>query len=204
MLEHLFATLTWETEDEMSPDKDACSVGALDGLDAGLITVPPLDTLKAAVARALYTVLHEEEGALRELLEVVEEGLGHAVRARADDEPDDVFMTECLLVLRDAVLHLPVGIGVGLEVSEVLHLGVLPAEEGDAFVDLLGDALELRRVVRAEALIVAVGTASLAHRSVTGGAGEACSERDLLHLLSREMALEEGGEVYVGEGRACG
>ena len=72
MLEHLFATLTWETEDEVSPDKDACSVGALNGLDAGLIAVPPLDTLKAAVARALYTVLHEEEGALGELLEVVE------------------------------------------------------------------------------------------------------------------------------------
>ena len=72
MLDHLFATLTWETEDEMSPDKDACGVGALDGLDAGLIAVPPLDALKTAVARALYTVLHEEEGALRELLEVVE------------------------------------------------------------------------------------------------------------------------------------
>ena len=46
MLEHLFATLTWEAEDEMSPDEDACSVGTLDGLDAGLIAVPPLDTLK--------------------------------------------------------------------------------------------------------------------------------------------------------------
>ena len=72
MLEHLFATLTWEAEDEVSSDKDACGVGTLDGLDAGLIAVPPLDTLKAAVARALYTVLHEEEGALGELLEVVE------------------------------------------------------------------------------------------------------------------------------------
>ena len=72
MLEHLFATLTWETEDKMSSDEDACSVGTLDGLDTGLIAVPPLDTLKTAVARALYTVLHEEEGALRELLEVVE------------------------------------------------------------------------------------------------------------------------------------
>ena len=48
----------------MSSDEDACGVGALDSLDAGLIAVPPLDTLKAAVARALYTVLHEEEGAL--------------------------------------------------------------------------------------------------------------------------------------------
>ena len=113
-------------------------------------------------------------------------------------------MTECLFVLCDAVLHLPVSIGVGLEVSEVLHLGVLPSEEGDTLVDLLGDALELRRVVWAEALIVAVGTASLAHRSVTGRAGEARRERDLLHLLPREMALEEGGEVYIGEGGAYG
>ena len=72
MLEHLFATLTWETENEMSPDEDACGVGALNRLDAGLIAMPPLDTLKATVARTLYTVLHEEEGALRELLEVVE------------------------------------------------------------------------------------------------------------------------------------
>ena len=111
---------------------------------------------------------------------------------------------ECLLVLRDAVFHFPVGIGVGLEVSEVLHLRVLPAEEGDAFVDLLGDALELRRVVWAEALVVAVGTASLAHRPIAGRAGEARRECDLLHLLPREMALEEGGEVYIGEGRACG
>ena len=72
MLEHLFATLTWETEDEMSPDEDACSVGALNRLDTGLIAMTTLDTLKTAVARALYTVLHEEEGTLGELLEVVE------------------------------------------------------------------------------------------------------------------------------------
>ena len=72
MLEHLFATLTWETEDEMSSDEDACSVGALNRLNAGLIAMTTLDTLEATVARALYAVLHEEEGALRELLEVVE------------------------------------------------------------------------------------------------------------------------------------
>ena len=56
----------------MSPDKDACGVGTLNGLDTGLIAVTTLDALKTAVACALYTVLHEEEGALRELLEVVE------------------------------------------------------------------------------------------------------------------------------------
>ena len=72
MLEHLFATFTWEAEDEMSSDEDACSVGTLDGLDTGLIAMTTLDTLKTAVARALYTVLHEEEGTLGELLEVVE------------------------------------------------------------------------------------------------------------------------------------
>ena len=48
----------------MSSDEDACSVGTLNGLDTGLIAVPSLDALKTAVARTLYSVLHEEEGAL--------------------------------------------------------------------------------------------------------------------------------------------
>ena len=56
----------------MSSDEDACSVGAPNRLNAGLIAVTALDALEATVARALYTVLHEEEGALRELLEIVE------------------------------------------------------------------------------------------------------------------------------------
>ena len=110
-------------------------------------------------------------------------------------------MTESLLIFGNAVLHFSVGVGVGLEVSEVLHLRILLLKEGNPFIDLLSDALELRGIVGTEALIIAVSTSPLAHRTITRGARKACCKGDLLHLLTWKISLEKGCKVYVREGR---
>ena len=110
-------------------------------------------------------------------------------------------MSKSLLIFGDAVLHVSVGIGVGLEVSKILHLRILLLKEGNPFIDLLGDTLELRGIVGTEALIIAVSTSSLAHRTIACGARESCSKRDLLHLLPWEISLEKVSKVYVREGR---
>ena len=46
---HLVTALSWETKDEMRPDKDASCVRALNRVNARLKSVSPLYTLQATL-----------------------------------------------------------------------------------------------------------------------------------------------------------
>lgn len=156
-----------------------CTGDGIDGLSMG---VAAIDTRQRHVIDGFDAVFDEEEGEAVEFFEIVEEVVGHAIRTSAYDEPYDIGNGEGFFVFVFKVLEGIVGVGVGLEISEVLHVGVFAREKTLALLKLLGDGLLGDAIVGIEGLVVAIGAATRAHPSITIGTGEASVERDFLHL----------------------
>ena len=175
-------TLPWQAENEVCAHTDATSSGACDGIDGLSVGVPTIDAQKRGIIDGFNAVFDNEEGATIQLLQIVEQGIRHTVGTGADDDADDIRNGKRLLVFGFKTIESVVGVGVGLKVSQILHVGVFAGKELLAFLELLGDGLFRDAIVRIERLVVAIGATACAHPTVAIGAGEASVERDFLGL----------------------
>ena len=128
--------------------------------------------------------------------EIVEKCWRHTVGACADDQPYHIGDGEGFFVFGFEVLERVVGIGVGLKVGEVLHVGIFLGEEAFAFFQLLGDGLGRSTIVGVEGLVVAIGASACAHPTVAVGTGKACVDGYFLGL-GAELGGEPGAVVVV-------
>ena len=91
-----------------------------------------------------------------------------------------------------------VGIGIGLKVSQKLHVGVFTGKELLTFFQLLGHTLFRLAIRRIERLVVAIRTSTISHRTVPVRTSEASIQGNLLHLI-REMCRQVGRKVIVSD-----
>ena len=190
-----FPTLPWKSENEVSPCANATSRSTPDGIDGLGVSVSSIDALEGGVTDGFDAVFDKEEGAAVEFRKVIQQGIGHAVGTGTDDQPHHIRNGECLLVLGLQVVERIVGVGVCLEVSQILHVGIFARKELLALLQLLGDGFGGDAIVGIEGLVVAIGATACAHPSVAIGTGETCVEGDFLHLHSQ--LIFEPNSVFV-------
>lgn len=175
-------TLAWKSQNEVSTSADATSSSTLDGIDGLSMSVPSVDALERGVIDRFDAVFDDKESALVELFEVIQQSIRHTVRASANDQTDDIKNGKGFLIFGDEVGEGVVSVGVCLEVSEVLHVGVFASKELLALLELLSDGLGGDAIVGIEGLVVAIGATTCAHPTVSIGTSETCIEGDFLRL----------------------
>ena len=175
-------TLAWKSQNEVSTSADATSSSTLDGIDGLSMSVPSVDALECGVIDRFDAVFNDEESALIELFEVIQQGIRHTVRASANNQTDDIWNRKGFLIFGDEVGESIVSVGVCLEVSEVLHVGVFASKELLALLKLLSDGLGGDAIVGIEGLVVAIGATTCAHPTVSIGTSETSIEGDFLRL----------------------
>lgn len=149
---------------------------------------PRLMRRKGLVVGALDAVFHEEEGLAVELLQVIEQLVAHTVGAGADDDAHHVGHCQCLLIHPPQFVHLCVGIRIGLEISQVSHVGIFSREERLALLQLLCDRLPAVAIAGIEGAVVAVCATARGDLAVPVGTGESRVYRDLLHSKGKPAA----------------
>lgn len=177
-----FPTLAWKSQNEVSTSSDATSSSTLDGIDGLSMSVPSVDALERGVIDRFDAVFDDKESALIEFFEIIQQGIRHTVRASANDQTDDTRNGKGFLIFGDKVGEGIVSVGVCLEVSEVLHVGVFASKELLTLLELLSDGLGGDAIVGIEGLVVAIGATTSAHPTVSIGTSETCIEGDFLRL----------------------
>ena len=175
-------TLAWKSQNEMSTSSDATSSSTLDGIDSLSMSVTSVDALERGVIDRFDAVFDEEESALVELFELIQQGIRHTVRASANDQTDDIRNGKGFLIFGDEIGESIISVGVCLEVCEVLHVGVFASKELLALLELLSDGFGGDAIVGIEGLVVAIGATTCAHPTVSIGTSETCIEGDFLRL----------------------
>jgi len=183
-----FPTLAWKSQNQVSACADATSGCTLDGIDGLSVGVTSVDALEGGVIDRFDTVFDHQEGALVELFEVIQQGIRHAVRTSADDKTNHVRNRKCLLVFGFQMGEGIVGVGICLEVSEILHVGVFAGKELFSLLQLLSDGLGGDAIVGIEGLVVAIGATACAHPTIAIGTSKTCIEGNFLRLHSQLLS----------------
>ena len=72
----------------------------------------------------LHAIFHHHESLSGQLAEIVECGFVDGIRASGDNQSDDVVLIECLLIFAFQCFEWCIGVGVGLEIGQKLHVGI--------------------------------------------------------------------------------
>ena len=134
-----FPTLSWESKNEMGTCANATSSSASDGIGSLGMGVTTVDTRQRRVIDGLDAVFDEEESAMIEVGKIIEEVVGHTVGTSAYDEAYHIGDGEGFFVFGFEILEGIVGVGVCLEVCEILHVGVFAREKMLALLQLSRD-----------------------------------------------------------------
>lgn len=172
----------------MSASKDAALMGLLDGETGLCKRMSAVDASEGIVVGTLHTIFHNEEGATVQVFQIVEEFIGYAVRSCADDDAHDIFDAEGLFVELAEMRDGGIGVGIGLEIGEILHLRIFPRKELLACFQLLGDAVLSLTIGGVESTVVAVDAAPRRESSVAIGTGETRIDGNLLHTEGETVA----------------
>ena len=175
-------TLSWQSENKVCAHTDATSSSACDGINGLGMGVTSIDAQECRVVDGLNAVFNNEESSTVQLFQIVKQSVRHAVGTGTDDDADDIGHGKRLFVFGFEMVERGVGVGVGLEVSQVLHLGIFPGKKALPLLELLGNRFLRDAIVRIECLVVAIGAATCAHPTIAIGAGEASVEGDFLRL----------------------
>lgn len=193
LADHVFAAFARQAEDEVASAGDSPLGGGGEGLRGAGKVVPSVDEPEGLVVAAFDAVFHHHVGALRQLLQVVQLWVIHAVGPCADYQAFDHWVAEGFFVALLQGLEFGVGVAIGLEVGQIAAFH--PPSflvEGDAFVNLLGDAFAGVAVGGVEGCVVAEGAARGAELSVAVGAGEAGVDGQLLHASAKAVSAVVG------------
>ena len=180
----------------MCAHSDSTRSGLADGLLCHFEGMPPVDALQRTVIRTLYPIFYDEERALVQFLQIIEQGIRHTIGTRTDDQAHHIGHGQGFLVLSLQFLQLGIRIGIGLEISQELHVGVLAGKEELTLLQLFGHTLFRLAISRIEGLVVAIRTSAIAHRTVTIRTGETGIQGNLLYLV-REMCRQVSRKVVV-------
>ena len=170
---------------------------ALYGIDGVLPCVSAVDGKQRGIVGGFRSVFHQYERLFRQCFQIVEQAVGHAVGACADDDAYDIGHSQCLFVHGCQPWQFGVGVRICLEIRKIFHLRIFPCKKLLSFFQLLRDGQFRLAVVGVESLVVAVGAASGTFQSVAVGAGEARIDGYFLNLHG-EMLFQKFSEVVVG------
>ena len=166
----------------MCAHTDATSNSAHNGINGLGVGVTSIDAQECRVVDGFDAIFDNEEGATVQFFQIVKQSVRHAVGTGTDDDADDIGHGKRLFVFGFEMVERGVGVGVGLEVSQVFHIGIFPGKKALPLFELLGDGFLCDTIVRIECLVVAIGAATCAHPTIAIGAGEASVEGDFLRL----------------------
>ena len=183
----LLTVLAGQSEDDMSAGEYAAVVRQLNGSSAALEVVPTVDVAQRVVIHRLYAVLHDEERAAIQLLQIVEQLRAYAVGTGANHQSNHILNCQCLLVATLQHIERCVGVAVRLKIGKVFHVGILATEERLPLLHLLRNRLRRLTVRRIERAVVAENATAVRYRAVSVRAGEAGVHRDLLHTERKTL-----------------
>ncbi len=167
-VQDVFATLLRKAQNEMSPAVDAPFGGGTNGFFGSGKIVAAMHQGQCAVVATFNAILYHDIVLLSQRANVVQLFCIHAVGARADNQSRHHWMGKGLAIAFLKNFQRGVSITVSLQISKVTAFVPTPAcVEGDALVDLLGDALMGLAVARVESCIVAEGAPTRAQSAIT-------------------------------------
>ena len=167
----------------MSARQNASSVGSLDGIARLLECVTAIYAQKGFVVSALYAVFYQYEGLLVEFGQIIQQLIGHAIGACADDDTYDIWHAECLFVEQLELSEWGIGVGERLEISQIFHIGIFVGEESFALFELLSHRVSTLTVGRVKSSVVAIDATTCRNPAVAIGTTKSCIDRNLLHTI---------------------
>lgn len=129
-----------------------------------------VDAAQRVVVGTLYAIFHDEEGMLRHLRESVEQGVAHTVGTRTYHYAHHVVYPQRLLIEAHQAVYGRIRVGIGLEIGEILHLRIFPAEERLPLLQLSGHRLGVVAIGGVEGAVVTEGTTSVGYSAISIGA----------------------------------
>ena len=192
----LLSIFTRKPQDDVPTRENAALMGLGDGLAGLLEGVASVDELERAVVGTLNAIFDHEESLLIEAAQVVEQFGGYAVGARPYHDAYDIIHAQRLFIERLEMGEGSVGVGVGLEVGEILHVGVFAGKELLALLQLLADAVAMVAVGGIEGAVVAEDAPASGNAAVAVGACEPSIHRNLLDAEG-ETAANPGAIIVI-------
>jgi hypothetical protein len=153
--------------------------------------------LQGLIVGTLNAILHQYEGVPVQRLEIIQQFIAHAIRTGSYHDSYHILYLQRLLVHLTEKFHLGVGIGISLEISQILHIRILPAEEGLALLQLLRNRLPAVAIAGIERTVVAVRASSARDSSIPVRTGESCIYRNLLNPEVRKPLPDPGAKIIV-------
>ena len=197
LTEALCRILTRQADDDVGTREDSPGVGALHRIPATGEIMTTVDALQGLIVGTLNAILHQHEGAPVQRLEIIQQFIAHAIRTSSYHDSYHILYLQRLLVHLTEKFHLGVGIGISLEISQILHIRILPAEEGLALLQLLRNRLPAVAIAGIERTVVAVRASSARDSSIPVRTGESCIYRNLLNPEVRKPLPDPGAKIIV-------
>ena len=172
-------------------------MGSLHSITAAGKVVTAIDSLQGLIVGAFYTILHKNEGAPVQLLQIIQQFIAHAVRAGSYHDSHHILHLQCLLVHLPEEFHLSIGIGVSLEVSQILHIRIFSAEEGLSLLQLLRYRLLPVAIARVERPVVAISATTARYSPIPIRTGEPSVYRNLLNAEIRKLLPDPCSKIVV-------
>ena len=150
--------------------------------------VAAVDGRKRGVRTALGAELHGHVDLARHVGKGVEQVVGKAVGARADDQAAHLGVRQRLAIFGKDGGGVTIGIAISLKISQIVLRLIFGAEKRDAVVELAADGAARVAIVGVEGAVVAESASTRALGAVAVGAGEARVDGYFLHASARRCS----------------
>src|SRR5574344_2138859 len=175
----------------MRSDKNAFFCRPSDRCLSFRLCVTTIHSLQSSVQRTFDAIFNQYKTALRQLPEIMQQLLTHAVRSRTHHQTNHIRTRQCLLILLNQFFSRTIGVGIRLEVSQILHACILSGEEMDTCLHLFANRFYLPAILGAESPVITVRTSAHTFRSIPVRTTASRINSHLLHLPVRESLLQK-------------
>ena len=181
----------------MSSRQDSPGMGSLHCITAAGKVVTSIDPLQSLIVGTFYTILHKNLGVPVQLLQIIQQFIAHADGKGSDYNTHHILHQQSLLIHLPEEFHLGVGIGVSLEISQILHIRIFSAEESLTLLQLLRNRLLPVAIARVERPIVAISTTTARYSPIPIRTREPCVYRNLLNTEIRKLLPDPCSKIVV-------
>ena len=162
---------------------DASIGTSLDCGKAILNRVPTIDALKSLVVEGFDAQFERDEKSfVLKICQILQDIIFDAIGTCANDEPDNIFDRKSLLVTMAQQVQRSIGVGIGLEIGQILHIRILARKEALPCFELFADAGRAATVGRIERISTTEGASSRPNVSITIGTGESTIKHEFLEF----------------------
>ena len=156
-----------------------------------------VDAFQGFIIGTLNAIFHQYEGAVVQFFQIIEQFIAHTIRTGSDNDSHHIFHLKSLFIHLPQLLHPGVCIGISLEISQIFHIRILPAEESLSLLQLFSNRLFPVAIAGIEGAVVAIRTSATRNPPISVRTGESRVYRNLLNTEIRKLLSDPCSKIVV-------